>query len=611
MSLKKRVTNLIVPLFCLFVFLLSSGSLFAADSVELVKQIQKSFSSIKRQTVTAPQKAASELSATMVLFEELKDADPANAQISRFEEQIAKLNQDLEKRLGRSEKPSVKTAASQKAGPAPEAAQKSAAPVAVSTTAGADLPSAVTSRIKKIDQSLDKVKEALAKQSVQRAQMEFKAATKTYEEIQARYQDKAPADHPEMVAVAGRIAVVNSQLETAVGSAAAGKAAEAEAVAANQALADTWIARMEPFISRNSNKYIDPTGWGKEAAEFAKIRQSYGEASAVFADYQKVDFPLGKTMGLKNAENSLRTVLDDLRGTYAKEDTAKASEEWLNRLEPFVTSMGAKNLIVSFTSSVEQMQSQKMIFDEAGKLFAQYQKAEFPQGKSPDLQRVADELADRLAKFPETLQRSLAAQSGNVEQKLDQEIAFLESKQEWKSDAGKRPYCLSDERINEAQQLVDTAVGLLPAGDPGLAKMQEKMATLIKMNDERRKIHAERTRMIADKFTGDGKSEIMNKAEELVIAKISGCKVLRSTVISEDWQEESVKEWTDTTQTVIRYRTTRSVSAQVAAKKTDGEVRLYTLHIAKDRRTDGSWGKLYGNLHSDIGDLILEKNVNQ
>jgi len=202
-------------------------------------------------------------------------------------------------------------------------------------------------------------------------------------------------------------------------------------------------------------------------------------------------------------------------------------------------------------------------------------------------------------------------QLGNAEAKLDQEIAFLKSKQEWKSDAKKMPYALSKDRIKDARKLIDRAAELLPADDPGMVRLNEKMVALIKMNDERHKVHAERTRMIPDRFEGDGKKAIKEKAAKLVRAKFAGIGILRSTVISEDWKEETVKEWTDTTKTAVQIRTTRSVSAQVAGKKTDGEVRLYTVYIAKNRRSDGSWGKLYGNLHSDLGDLMLEENVNK
>ena len=60
--------------------------------------------------------------------------------------------------------------------------------------------------------------------------------------------------------------------------------------------------------------------------------------------------------------------------------------------------------------------------------------------------------------------------------------------------------------------------------------------------------------------------------------------------------------WSDS----IRRRVTRSVSAQVAAKQ-GGVVQLYTVHVAKDKKSDGSWGALHG--HIMFTDPMLEQHV--
>jgi hypothetical protein len=82
-----------------------------------------------------------------------------------------------------------------------------------------------------------------------------------------------------------------------------------------------------------------------------------------------------------------------------------------------------------------------------------------------------------------------------------------------------------------------------------------------------------------------------------------------ATLPAEDWQQESVVEWTDTTHTALRYRNTRFITAHVAAKGADGKVFLHAVHLASDRETDGSWGSLYG--HIMWSDWMAEKNVNE
>ena len=85
--------------------------------------------------------------------------------------------------------------------------------------------------------------------------------------------------------------------------------------------------------------------------------------------------------------------------------------------------------------------------------------------------------------------------------------------------------------------------------------------------------------------------------------------VLRTTLPAEDWKQESVVEWTDTTHTALRYRNTRFMTAHVAAKGADSKVYLHAVHLASDRQTDGSWGSLYG--HIMWSDWMAEKNVNE
>ena len=131
---------------------------------------------------------------------------------------------------------------------------------------------------------------------------------------------------------------------------------------------------------------------------------------------------------------------------------------------------------------------------------------------------------------------------------------------------------------------------------------------MINKDNEHRRIRTERTFMTSDQYKGSDLKSLHEKAEAIVKKDFSDAKVLRKTVISTDWKEERVLEFTDTTQTATRYRVTRSLTAQAGAKR-GSDVFLYTLHIAKDQRSDGSWGELYG--HIMFTDPMLESNINK
>jgi hypothetical protein len=112
--------------------------------------------------------------------------------------------------------------------------------------------------------------------------------------------------------------------------------------------------------------------------------------------------------------------------------------------------------------------------------------------------------------------------------------------------------------------------------------------------------------MSADKYKGRTAAAIKQTARKIIKTKFPQATILRATLISSGWQEERVFEYTDTTRTAVRYRVTRSITAQVAARQGQ-DVSLYTLDISKDRRSDGSWSPLYG--HIMFTDPMLEENV--
>ena len=118
------------------------------------------------------------------------------------------------------------------------------------------------------------------------------------------------------------------------------------------------------------------------------------------------------------------------------------------------------------------------------------------------------------------------------------------------------------------------------------------------------------THMTPDRYTAKDIDELKDKAKSLGQNDQKEDDIpLRCIIISENWQEETVQEWTDTSRTTWRIRTTRSLTGQVAAKTADG-VRLITVALAQDKQSDGSWGPLYGNLHQ-YSDPMLESNVNK
>jgi len=111
--------------------------------------------------------------------------------------------------------------------------------------------------------------------------------------------------------------------------------------------------------------------------------------------------------------------------------------------------------------------------------------------------------------------------------------------------------------------------------------------------------------MKPDASRGQESATLKKLAETIVLDAYPKAEILRIHVVSSDWTTERVEEWTDTTKTAWRVRTTRGVNAQVAVRL-DGQCLLYTIFLHQDT-IDGAVNPLTG--HIMFTDRMLEKNL--
>jgi hypothetical protein len=490
---------------------------WAADATELCREADKLVRESQRRMYSSKyDEAAEALAKAATLIQQVKAADPENRRLRSVEQRYERQKTQLEKRMNRgaakpSEKPSV----------------------AKEPEAGGKLPGGVTHRLRRVGRELDRAERALkddstpAKRRSDWVRRHLASADDTMAEIQKRYGDQIPAGHPDVKAVEERVAQVKAAFE-ALSKTVAGAQAEAKAAEAKtQALAEEWLAKLRPYVASRGQEGHDPE----------------------------------------------------------------------------------KYFIAGGTVQVEELLKRLAVYNEASAVFAEYQKVEFPTAKPDSLAAVERDLGYRLKSFPEQLQGSMKSLADAAARQIESAAAFLARKQEWRTDPKAKPYVLSESRLASLRMPLEVYKKAAGADDAKAAALEAKLAAIVKENEQRRKVAVERTFMIPDRFTGAELAALKAKAKELVSAKVEGVTVLRTTIISSEWKEERKTEWTDTTKTAVRHRITRSVTAQ-AAGKAGGETRLYTVYLAQDRKSDGSWGPLYGNLHQSA-DRMLEANVSK
>jgi len=338
-----------------------------------------------------------------------------------------------------------------------------------------------------------------------------------------------------------------------------------------------------------------------------KFDPTHPDYVAVMQRYQALALQVEQRQASEAAQQA------DADAAAAQRDAQSA--EWVARFQAYLAYPGleghdpAQLVYVPGTSEPEKFADAQQRFERFKAFYAEYQRTEFPQGKTWQLENLGDtEAPARLRDFEQAMAGRVGSVVGDAQTQIDAAMAQLERDNGWRSDPSVKPELVDHKWMASIRELTAKAVSASGAGSPEAQRLQQKFDALVARDQTNREIRRERTFMTADQYSGEDLAQLKDKATSLVKSDSrEGGEPLRCTLISKAWREETVEEWTDTSRTTWRIRTTRHLTAQVAARTADG-VRLITVALAQDRQADGGWGPLYGNLHQ-YSDPMLEENV--
>lgn len=356
----------------------------------------------------------------------------------------------------------------------------------------------------------------------------------------------------------------------------------------------------------------------KQAAElFGEIEKSYGgQFDPKHPDFAAVQTRYVELSG-KVAEQGAVEAESKIAATEGKVAMERQSAEWIAGFREYLSYPGqeghnsAKLVFVPGTSEPEKFTDAQKRFAAFNAFYEAYKKTEFPDGKTWELEDLAENQAPlRLKDFTAEFASRVESVSGEAGTGIDAAMRQLEKDNEWRTDNKVKPNLVDHKWMMSIRESTQNVIAALGESDPKAKEIQLKFDTLVAKDKEHRQIRKERTFMTPDRYAGSDIDQLKKKAEELVEKnKKEGGEPLRCTITSENWQEQTVEEWADTSKTSWVRRTTRNITGQVAARTSDG-VRLITVALAKDQQRDGSWGALYGNLHQD-SDPMMESNVDK
>ena len=236
---------------------------------------------------------------------------PENPEVKKTDERLAAVEKSIDAALS---------------GGAPATPAKASSPSAPATAE--KLPSAVTSRLKKMYQKLDRAESVLAKGFADQGKYLLGEARGIMKEIKDRYADKAPDTHPEMKKANDRLATVQGEVDQAMGKKAAAKAEKEKAdqdAKKWQAESQKWVARLKPFgVSGPKALAPYPTD---DTAVWQQDKARYDELKPAWDEYQKAALP-EKSLELQSLEKELKRQIakyDEIAAQRAKRQTEAAA----------------------------------------------------------------------------------------------------------------------------------------------------------------------------------------------------------------------------------------------------------------------------------------------
>ena len=485
--------------------------------------------------------------------------------------------------------------------------------LSLSSTAAADLPSSVASRVKQINSALDAADQALEADHLQTAQRKLKDVQRLLKEIKDRYAGKFDENDAVYKAMLDHLAATTARVEAAEQQAAGSAAASAADKASHEALCQEWVAKLGSFVDHKSDQYLRVGSTFNSASpeDQAKSKAAYARAKVLFDQYQLVKFSQEKTRNLKNVESSLISSMDYYGSEEASAAQEAACRDWVDRLAPYFDSgmNSERKLIAAATMDTQQIAQQQALYEQARALFAAYRQAEFPEGKSFELQTLEAAMVEKLEEFPKAMAESRAMLSGDVGTRLDQVLRSLNQDTDWKQDSTKKPLVIMERVLEPLREAIQKYSGTVEADDARLVELQKKLKAIEDQTVANRAVCAERTFQRADGYSGSDLKDLKQKAREVAAAACANGTIHLITVPSREWAIEDVIEFADTSNTAVRHRITRSVRAEVSLKDGDGMVWLQGVYLGQDRLPDGGWSAV--KAHTTWTDPMGVENLGQ
>lgn len=299
------------------------------------------------------------------------------------------------------------------------------------------------------------------------------------------------------------------------------------------------------------------------------------------------------TRDLKDLEKIINEESEEKEELKKKKEESRVrreeqSGEWIAKfkgLKPF-----------SFnTDNIEDLLAQEETYDKAKILFDEYRNTDFPFGKTEILESLENEMKKNIEKFPEIAGEIRKRHYDKVHKHLQDRIDSLDKVFEGKVSI------MSEGSIKQSSDLLNSVFPLFSNESEEKRTLQELFEKMKAKNNENKKLRANQTFMKENKYNGDDRDNIIERAVRFIKKADPEVEIIKSIVYPEGWKEIASWEPYENTQ---RFVTRREIYSQIACIIKSCP-KLYSIYLTQEKQSDNSWSPLEGNIMF-IEDIALE-----
>ncbi len=330
---------------------------------------------------------------------------------------------------------------------------------------------------------------------------------------------------------------------------------------------------------RDMNELIRRGKLRDAAALLEEIDRQYaGQFDTENPDYLDVKQRL--ETALKEMEDKAKQVeADKNRAEQERAAREELSKEWETRLKE-LPSFNVR------TANIQNLLEQQQAFEVASKVYSEYKTVDFPYSKTYGLQQIEKTISTNIDQFPSLLEQTR-------KKAFDEAIAHIDSRYTGLDRIVEgKPAIMNDGSIKQTETFLEKYWPLFPEGTPEHTQINERFEELIRKNLGNREERAKQVTMRDDIYQGGDAADIKKRMEEFILTADGSAQIVRSVVYSPEWKELS--QWEDYAGNK-RFVTRGEIYGQVIATINDVP-KLYTVYITKEKKSDGSWSLLTGNV---------------